>query len=214
MRVSELVERSGVPLASVKFYLREGLLMPGRSTAARQADYGEEHLRRLRIIRALTGAVGLSVQKTREVLAIVDSAPPARAAGEVFDALGQAIAALPPYAAELADYPRARAVLERLGQVYDPRFAAVAQLERALEAAEDAGLPISEDRIDAYGEALHRLAEFDLAQMPAEDPSAALEYAVLGTALYEPVILALRRLAHQDVAARSLGLGEASTPQK
>jgi hypothetical protein len=27
---------------------------------------------------------------------------------------------------------------------------------------------------------------------------------VLGTALYEPVVVALRRLAHQDVAARLL----------
>jgi hypothetical protein len=37
--------------------------------------------------------------------------------------------------------------------------------------------------------------------MPRE-PHAAVENTVLGTALYESVILALRRLAHQDVAAR------------
>ena len=32
--------RSGVPLATVKYYLREGLLMPGASIGATQADYG------------------------------------------------------------------------------------------------------------------------------------------------------------------------------
>ena len=34
-----------------------------------------------------------------------------------------------------------------------------------------------------------------MSKMP---PAEALVYAVLGTALYEPVILALRRLAHHD----------------
>jgi hypothetical protein len=33
-----------------------------------------------------------------------------------------------------------------------------------------------------------------------------VEYAVLGTALHEPVILAMRRLAHQDNASKHLRL--------
>ena len=70
-----------------------------------------------------------------------------------------------------------------------------------LAAAEAAGMPISPERLLAYGRHLHEIAEFDLDRMPGE-PHAAVEYTVLGTALYEPVILALRRLAHQDVAAR------------
>ncbi|KQO95429.1 MerR family transcriptional regulator [Leifsonia sp. Leaf264] len=208
MRVSELVEESGVPLATIKYYLREGLLPPGTAMTATQAEYGEQHLHRLRVIRALTGAAGLPVQQAKAVLALIDSPD-----GDLFDALGQAVAALPPYAVRDPhdDYPRARAVIHRLGQVYDPRYAGVAQLEHALMAAEQAGLPISDARIDAYGRHLHAMAEFDLAQMPTSAPldgaeagapaSAAIEYAVIGTALYEPVILALRRLAHQDVAA-------------
>ena len=47
------------------------------------------------------------------------------------------------------------------------------------------------------------IAEFDLERMP-DEPHAAVEYTVLGTALYEPVMLALRRLAHQDAAVRRL----------
>lgn len=39
--------------------------------------------------------------------------------------------------------------------------------------------------------------------MPS-DPSRAIEYSVLSTALYEPALVALRRLAHQDAAAARL----------
>ncbi len=35
-----------------------------------------------------------------------------------------------------------------------------------------------------------------------------MEAAVLGTALYEPVLTAMRRLAHQHLAARVFGSGE------
>jgi len=198
MRVSELVERTGVPLASIKYYLREGLLMPGTPTSATQSEYGEDHVRRLGLIKALTDVVGLSVAKAGEVLRLVDHPDDA-----LFDTLGRAVAALPPDAPELPDYPRARAALERLGQVYDPRFAATAQLEQALAAAEKAGMPIDERRLGAYGPNVRAIAEADFAAMPS-DPAAAVEYAVLGTALYDPVLAALRRLAHQDIAARRL----------
>ncbi|MFC0681949.1 MerR family transcriptional regulator [Lysobacter korlensis] len=196
--MSELVSQSGVPLASVKYYLREGVLMPGVSTGATQAHYGEEHVRRLKLIRALTVVAGLSVQKTREVLAIIDT-PEA----DLFESLGRAVAALPPYTEGVGDFPRAKWALERLGQLYEPRYAAVAQLERALEAAEEAGLPLSEERLLVYGRHIMAIAEADLNDVP-DDPSRAIEYAVLGTAMYEPVLAALRRLAHQDLASRRL----------
>jgi DNA-binding transcriptional MerR regulator len=199
MRMSQLVAESGVPLATIKYYLREGLLAPGEATSARQADYDDSHVHRLRVIRALTNVAGLSLQQTRAVLGIIE-----RPDAPLFDALGQAIAALPPHPEPADDYPRARAVIAQLGQVYDPRYAAVAQLERALGAAEQAGLPVTAERVAVYGEHIHAMAEYDLARMPLSSEGSAIEYAVLGTALYEPVLVALRRLAHQDVAAGML----------
>ena len=187
-----------MPLATVKYYLREGLLMPGTATGATQALYDERHVRRLQLIRALTDVAGLSVHKTREVLTAIDSP-----AGDLFATLGRAIAALPPYMEARDDYPRARKALERLGQVYDPGYPAVAQLERALEAAATAGLELSDERLAAYGRHVMGIAEVDIAGVPT-DAEHAVEYAVLGTALYEPVLAALRRLAHQDVASRRL----------
>jgi len=38
MRISELVERTGVPLATVKFYLRQGMLPPGEAVSATRAE--------------------------------------------------------------------------------------------------------------------------------------------------------------------------------
>ncbi|WP_173922480.1 MerR family transcriptional regulator [Agromyces sp. Marseille-P2726] len=203
MRISALAAEAGLPIATVKFYLREGLLHPGVATSATQATYDDSHLRRLRVIRALTGPVGLSVQQTRMILGLIDDP-----GDDLYATLGRAVGALPPTVDTRAasdddpdPFPRARAALEALGQVYDPSFAAVAQLEAALEAVDAAGMPISDDRLLEYGRHLREMAVYDLERMPPE-PNAAVEYTVLGTALYEPVLLALRRLAHQDVASR------------
>jgi DNA-binding transcriptional MerR regulator len=75
MKISELARRGGIPIHTLKYYIREGLLPAGRTTAVNQADYGDFHLRRLRFIRALTGAGGLSIPATREILAAIDSPP-------------------------------------------------------------------------------------------------------------------------------------------
>jgi DNA-binding transcriptional MerR regulator len=196
MLISELSARTGVPVATLKFYLREGLLMPGTALSVTRSDYDEEHVRRVGVTRALTDVVGLSVQQAREVFRLF-GAP----RSELFESLGRAMGELPPTGAPVADdYPRARGVLARLGWMYDPRYAPVAQLEQALAAAETAGLPLTDARLDVYAPAIRSIAEYDVAQVP-DDPERAIEYSVLGTALYEPVLVALRRLAHQDVAA-------------
>lgn len=227
MRISELARRTGVPVATIKYYLREGILPQGEPRGATQADYGDAHVRRLRLIRSLVDLAGLPIARIRTVLELIE-----HPGDDLFETLGRAIAALPPYVTAEpgdAEHPRAEAAIERLGWTYDAGFAATAQLDRALTAVADAGIPLTDARLDAYGSALHRLAEFDIEQMPDARPSApgqaeegqteegrvgegevasgasaAVEYAVLGTALYEPVVVALRRLAHQDVAARLL----------
>lgn len=205
MRISELAARTGVPLATVKYYLREELLMPGRATSATQAQYDDAHVRRLGLVRALA-AQGLPLDKIKVVVALVEDP-----GEDLFVALGKAVMALPPYPGSLsgaddsadAEYPRTRALLERLGQLYDPRFTAVAQLERALAALDSAGLTMSDRRIDVYGEHIRGIADLDVDLLPTTSRQETVEAAVLGTALYEPVLAAMRRLAHQHRAART-----------
>lgn len=68
MRMAELSRRSGVPVSSIKLYLREGLLPHGVRTAANQARYDDEHLQRLAMVRSLIEVGGLRVARVRAVL--------------------------------------------------------------------------------------------------------------------------------------------------
>jgi DNA-binding transcriptional MerR regulator len=204
MQISELSDRSGVPVARIKFYLREGMLVPGEATSATRATYGDEHLQRLRLIRSLTAVAGLPLSRVRKILGILD------APDESVEAmLGVAVAALSsdidtgtggPVDAET--YPRAFAALEVLGAGYRPRMPAIEQLEHALAAVDEVGMPATPERLSVYGPHIRAIAEAEMAGVPWGDPPAAVEYSVLGTAMYEPVIAALRRLAHQSIATR------------
>jgi DNA-binding transcriptional MerR regulator len=73
MRVSELARAANVPIPTIKYYLREGLLAPGRRTSPNQARYGAGHVRRLKLIRALGEVGGLSIAGTKEVLKALDN---------------------------------------------------------------------------------------------------------------------------------------------
>jgi len=72
MLVSELAERADVPLATVKYYLREGLLAPGENTGPRRAEYDDAHLRRLRVLRLLREVGGVPVTSLRQIVDALD----------------------------------------------------------------------------------------------------------------------------------------------
>src|SRR5215218_2657107 len=76
MRMAELSRVSGIPVATIKFYLREQLLPAGERTGPNQSRYGGDHLRRLRLIRGLLDIGGLSVATARGVIEAVDSELP------------------------------------------------------------------------------------------------------------------------------------------
>lgn len=52
-RIAEVVRRSGVSKETIHYYLREGLLPLPEKTSRNAALYGDEHLRRLSLIRSL-----------------------------------------------------------------------------------------------------------------------------------------------------------------
>lgn len=199
MRISELSERSGMPVATVKYYLREGLLEPGEALNARESSYGEDHLSRLRLIRGLVHVLGASISQIRQVLSIIDTPDQAP-----LEAMGKATSALPTIGqggnnAAADESQRASQLLEQLGYRFDPASPTVAQLGSALALADEVGIRINDDQIAVYGEAARRVARADFGRLPWHNPSAATTFAVLGTALYEPVLLALRRLAHYEI---------------
>ncbi|OBJ90183.1 MerR family transcriptional regulator [Mycobacterium sp. 1245852.3] len=205
MLMSELASRTHVSVPTIKFYLRENVLMPGHAVSSTRAHYDERHVRRIALIRALS-ALGLSISQIRSVVELIDN--PGRS---LFATLGAATAALsrPTQAASDGDCPQARAALSALDFEVPDDLPAVAQLDRALADAQAAGVPMTEDRLRAYAPHISAIAAYDIEQMPLEPPAAAIEYAVLGTIFYEPILAALRRIAHAGLTAQRLAKNEA-----
>ena len=204
VRVSDLVERSGVPLPTIKYYIRAGMLTPGVSTAPRRADYDESHLARLRLIHALTGPAQLSLAQVKAILHIIDAPD-----GDITGQLARATAVLAGRDESVlaaAAYPRAERVVHLLGAEYRAEPPAIASLERALAGVENAGLQPDPRQLAVYGEHMLAIARSEIENIPA-DPAKAVEYSVLGTVLYEPVLAAIRRLAHQSIVVNRSGRG-------
>ncbi|MEV0640316.1 MerR family transcriptional regulator [Streptomyces sp. NPDC050619] len=213
MRLAELSERSAVSTATIKYYLREGLLPPGRRITATQAEYDEEHLRRLRLVRALIQVGGVSVASARDVLAALDD--------DSLDhnkRLGTAVWALPhgqaPDEADPATRTarrRADTLLERLGWGYGPTPEGApppyGMLVTAIATLERLGYPCGVEDLEPYARALARLAidDLDLVERYSDSPDEQVEAAVALTVLYEPVLLALRRLAQAQESRRRFG---------
>ncbi|TDC40370.1 MerR family transcriptional regulator [Micromonospora sp. 15K316] len=74
LKIVELSRRAELPVPTIKFYLREGLLPPGRSAPGRRhLDYDERHVSRLMLIRTMTAVGRMSLASVREVLHAIDS---------------------------------------------------------------------------------------------------------------------------------------------
>lgn len=202
MKISELSTRSNVPVATIKYYLREGLLPEGERSAPTQAAYDERHLQRLRVIRALIGS-GVTIAETRKVLDALDD-PPANAN----DLLGAAHAAVTPQLEGDVDVSEAARLVEGLGWregMCDPL--ALTGVARALHGLQQAGFDVPPDVMAAYLDAIRQIARAEIAGVPTDSAEAAVRYVVLGSVLVEPLLLALRRVAEQVASAERFGVG-------
>ncbi|MEU9352021.1 MerR family transcriptional regulator [Streptomyces griseoloalbus] len=215
MRISELSRRSGVPNATIKYYLREGLLPPGRATAATQAEYDETHLRRLRLIRALTGVRGLSVAAAKQVLDAM-----AEHRSDPHEVLGIAFGIRPADtgAPDTADddrtveaHPEAAALVDAMGWSVSAGNPARQIIDRTLETLRSLDIDYDWQALLPYAELAERTARHDLDRIETiTDPLEKAERAVLLTFLLEPALMALRRLAQENEStARHGGDGPA-----
>lgn len=204
MRISQLAERTGLAVATIKFYLREGLLHPGEATGATRATYDESHVRRLRLIRALVDVGGLSLDAVRETLAAVDDEHLT-----LHDVVGTAAARLaparkgtPPDDATLTQVDR---LMRRWRWRVPPETSHRLALAQAMDALAGLDQPLSDQTLTFYAETMRTIAEREVSGVPADARERATEYVVIGTLLVEPVLLSLRRLAHADLSRRRLG---------
>jgi DNA-binding transcriptional MerR regulator len=68
LKISELAERAGVPVATVRHYLREGLLPEGEKTSRNMAYYPPELAGRIRLIKLLQEQRFMPLRVIRELL--------------------------------------------------------------------------------------------------------------------------------------------------
>ncbi|MFF8033509.1 MULTISPECIES: MerR family transcriptional regulator [unclassified Streptomyces] len=209
MKISELSRRSGVSIPTIKYYLRDGLLPQGQATAANQADYGEEHLRRLRLIRTLLGVRRLSVSAVKEILgAITEEGDLHQIFGIVTDArpatrLQKQAREEQTSEEESAGVTAARRLITEMGWEVSPGTAAIQTLGDVLDALEDVDSGIGWQSLLPYARLTDRMSELDVKQMNGASGLLELaERAVLVSVLLEPALLALRRLAQEDKSAR------------
>lgn len=200
MRISDLAAATGVPVHTLKYYLREGLLMAGEATSRTTADYGPHHVERVRLVRALIEQGGIGIAGVHAVLAALESPPRSR-----HQFLGAAHAALPlpgssdPVTPEVAD------LVEELGWRVDAECPPARALGAAIRSARDGGVPLGHDELVAYADRMHEVARLDLAKVDEAAASggaaAALRLVVIGNVLLDPVLIALRRVAQEAASA-------------
>jgi DNA-binding transcriptional MerR regulator len=212
MRLAELSRRSGVPTATIKYYLREGLLTPGRQVNTTTAEYDEEHLRRLRLVRAMIQVGGVPVATVREVLQHVDDDSLGRTIR-----LGAALWALPQVPEPDEDDEYVRAAHREVGELLDTLGWSNAKLLTTISPAYRSlvvsiaafrrlGYDWDAELLVARAKLMHQAAVADLDFMethPTEKEK--VEAAVASAVLVEPMLQALHRLAQEEESARRYG---------
>ena len=200
MKISDLSKSSGVSIATIKYYLREGLLPAGEATASNQADYGDAHVRRLRLIRALIDVGEIPVASVRNVLHAVDSTSISLhdAFGEVMHSLGDV-----PTGAVPAATKEVRAWLTRRNWSIKQAAPAPNALAAMVDTLRAFDFPVSVSDFDAAADAAEESAELEVAYARSmADRTAAVETMVIGTIVYERALAEVRRLALEAVSAR------------
>jgi len=213
--MAELSERSGVPVATIKYYLRERMLPAGEYTSPNQAVYGERHVDRLRLVRALLDVGGLSVSSVVAVLAAVDdeSMPLTWAFGVAQHALPNPVDPAAPRRPRLHDLPEgegepAEPLHPELAGLFSARGWSVsadnpgiAMTARVLETYDGLGLSHLKSTLPAYAEAAEIIAQADLGAVGLRtERSVMVESVVVGTVLGDSLFAGLRRIAQEYVS--------------
>lgn len=199
MRISELSRLSGVSVASIKYYIREGVLAVGESDGPNRASYGDAHLARLRLIRGLIDSAGVSVAGVKAITAALDAGIP------VNEAFGVAQSAVPLAGASGGGAPSAQAT-DQVRRVIHSEMSghpAAAVAAHALDTFVAAGEPISSTWLERYAEAAAIVARADFDELERRpDAASQARLVAVGTALGDVVLQSLRRIAQATEGER------------
>lgn len=207
MQFRELSEASGVTAASIKFYLREGLLPSGRRLNPTRAEYGPAHLERLNLIQALRRIVGLNLVQIGSIVSAIDSGLDTL---ELLGLVQRTVLGLEvPGRNENGGGP-ADAVLSLRGWPDLPSAARTA-LDEQLNLMAGLGLEVPPEVLAAYSAAADQAAAVDIGYVAAADsPDALVRTAAVGMHLYSGLLLRMLALAQASHSMRHYGSEPAS----
>ncbi|MDQ3932959.1 MAG: MerR family transcriptional regulator [Actinomycetota bacterium] len=216
MRISELSRTSGLPVPTIKFYLREGLLPPGDATAPRQADYSEVHTRRLRLIRTLTEIGGIALRDVRTVIEALEDE--SLSTHELVGVAHKVLGPGPGPGDQDPDVVEARAEVDRfvaeLGWQVSEEAPARRALARALGSLRRLGREVDVQAFEPYARVAEEVAAWEVATLSVRRSRAeAVQEVVVGTVVFEAALVALRRLAQAHHSAKRCAGGRPVTPE-
>jgi DNA-binding transcriptional MerR regulator len=204
MRIAELSLQSGVPVPTIKYYLREALLPPGELTSPNQASYGEAHLRRLRLIRALVDLGQVPIARVKEILEGLDSD-----SMSLHEQIGRAHRAITPTRtptattdARTAATQQVNELIAQRGWTVEPDAPALTTLIETVAALRSLDQDHLVAFLDSYADAVEKFTALEVAAVTERtSPDQIAESVVIGTILGEALISSLRLLAQESISA-------------
>lgn len=201
MQLKDLSAKTGVSAASIKYYLREGLLPAGVALNATRAQYSARHIERLKLIQALRRVVGLNIEQIRFLLNMADDGAPRLA---LLAAVQRVVLQLDNYTAARSDVgrPPADAVVLLRGWPDYPSDARNA-LDAHLALMESLDIHVPAELLDIYSKAMDDVAGVDIAATTApESDDELILTAAVGMHLHSQLLLKLLALAQASHAIR------------
>ncbi|MFB2557336.1 MerR family transcriptional regulator [Herbiconiux liangxiaofengii] len=206
MQISQLVDLTGTPAATIKYYVREGLLPAGVRQGGNRTSYDESHVHRLRLIRAMLEVGKLSVGSVTAVLAALDDS--SKPLAETFEVAQNALSrdavtgVSDPSPESLA---RTDGVVERAGWLHCGDNVGRRIVAQTIDGYAKAGHPPTDEYLDQYAAAASTVAAADLDAVAAiADPADRTELMVVGTVLGDTLSQGLRRIAQAHRTAERM----------
>ena len=167
MRISELAAQSGVTVATIKYYLREGLLPPGSKVSERQADYGDLHVARLGLLRVLRDVGAVPVADLKDIVDAVQNETLSvhQMFGAAYDALARSSESV-----SQPDRMLASQVVQQAGWTHvRPDAPVLDQLAGLLSVLREAGWPLDLSNAATYLGLVDAIAAYEVSRLTAAD---------------------------------------------
>lgn len=203
VRISELAEQSGATVATIKYYLREGLLPPGNKVGERRAEYCERHVARLRLLRVLREVGDIPVSDLKGVVEAIENESLSihEMNGAAYDALARTSGAV---SAEMRVL--AQQVVQQAGWTHvRPDSPALDHLAGLLGVIVDLGAMFDMNHAAKYLGLIDALAAYEVSRLDTaeriEDRDAVVQQMVIGQVVFGQLVLSLRRIGHEHHSA-------------